>query len=423
MPDPWYSDPVVAVATAVGALLGALLRWVFEQLSAEFKARREFAKSAAERVTNLAERHYWRLATATGGLASVLEQYLELVEAHLMVPDWQPGTGDLARPSQGQFPAVLDRLTNTDGEGDEGDSLVYLAFNNLCRVLWYLDDFQYRGSETYLLTTHHASEQAKRLVNRFTESLAADADPKLEIQQLIRLLDHRLPTGRRGGEQESSEKMPPASAGQGDAGLAPGADQAQAAKAGAGAGKDGGAREIPDWNRLDPECIQRVFKDPLAAWAYRMRWRLEDIAEAATCMRAYSELLSHELALLFRQFHRGPSDPHHDLRVQVAHGDWPNVLSTSSAIALESLSGHSTLLKPVGGFGLPPAGTGGGEREVRAEPPAGATRSGPRRGPLEPGGPGFRADKKARSAETGAESAWGDKKAKSAETGAESALG
>jgi hypothetical protein len=155
-----------------------------------------------------------------------------------------------------------------------------------------------------------------------------------------------------------------------------------------------------------------------------MRWRLEDIAEAATCMRAYSELLSHELALLFRQFHRGPSDPHHDLRVHVAHGDWPNVLSTSSAITLESLSGHSTLLKPVGGFGSPPPDISEAEGEARSRPSSEVPRPGPRREPPQSERPVVGGEnKKAGSAEKGAESALRDKKTKSAETGAGSALG
>jgi hypothetical protein len=95
--------------------------------------------------------------------------------------------------------------------------------------------------------------------------------------------------------------------------------------------------------------------------------RVPEVEEAADALRAYNELLNHELAQLYKDFFKKTA-PNAELYLgEVAYDDWPNVLTEQSYSAIDRASVQSVLLRPLG---VPIAARepSSGEKPPEAEP-------------------------------------------------------
>ena len=125
---------LLAAGAVVSAIGGALLKLLADNFNGRIAARREFIKESSGQVSKLAKEHYWALANDAGVLAGMLEEYLHIVDFHLLL-EWDSPMS-AARASRASPRTTPDR-----------------ASSKLCRLLWLFDKFQFEESNTYLTTT------------------------------------------------------------------------------------------------------------------------------------------------------------------------------------------------------------------------------------------------------------------------------
>jgi hypothetical protein len=271
----------------LGGALGFAAKWLLEQLSARAAARREFAKEVTKQISSLAEKHYWGLANAAGVLAGQLEGYLVDRTVHLALI-WESRE------------ALRARLNELAGEAGRA------SFPHFCRLIWLFDAFQFQGSTTYLLTSHSAGDMCKRLYNVFIGSLPVSSS--LNIANI-----REITAGIEDGGKVVRKKL----------------------------------RDLPAGTLTDMQISQQL---PAEQKAY-IEWfesAVPDVSTAANALRAFNELLNHELALLYRLwFRQRPSFPEAYVLEQRL-GQWPDLL-TRQAVDTLSLAGYqSNLLRPLG---------------------------------------------------------------------------
>ena len=83
---------------AGGGLIGWLGKLLADNINERMTARREFITQTIGQITTLAKEHYWALANHAGVLAGMLEEYLSLVDFHLLLEC--PGVGKSGRSRQ-----------------------------------------------------------------------------------------------------------------------------------------------------------------------------------------------------------------------------------------------------------------------------------------------------------------------------------
>jgi membrane protein YqaA with SNARE-associated domain len=317
-PSTVFGSPVVAwllqqtslvAAGAVGAVLGFVGKWVFEQWSARLKAQRDFAGKVADGVVQHANKYYWLLATASGVLARGLDEAVRSRMIHLVLR-WD---------SRDDLSLRLDELA-AQAERDTFPHLVWLISR--------FQEFQFVGSNTYLLTDHAAGETCKRLYNDFVDSLSQELRSRLANLH-AREIDLGPPTGRR----RASEIAPA---------------------------------------ELRPDVVAAAFGEESRMWRRWLRESPEAVLRAANSLRAYSEVLTHELAHLHRHWFRRGSAGGDLLLPEVAFDDWPHVLTDRSFGALRRTRWSSPLYRPLGG------GVFGGAQMPSPDGPDGANIPGRR---------------------------------------------
>ena len=234
------------VAFIAGVLI---IQWLaikaYEQINASWAVRRTFVETTTKSVAGLATTHYWALANASGTLATLLLRHVRTMQALCFINHDAP-TG------------LSDRLNElTDGTAN-------LTFAPFARLVILFDRFQFRGSNTYLLPHHESGETLRRLYNAFVGNL-----PETELLVLI----------RRGVERQLLHEA------------------------------QSGLTDPAGLNGTFLECLPNANEHPELSEAYE-KWRtwlqdaLPSVGGAADALLAYSELLSHELALLNAVFFR-----------------------------------------------------------------------------------------------------------------------
>jgi hypothetical protein len=329
------SAAAIIIVIALPAI-GAVLKWALDEVKATNAKHREFVARTTEKVVDLAWSHYWGLANAAGTLAGRLTQHLRMVDAHLLVV-W------------GQPTALRQRMDELAKETAEQ------SFPSFIRLLHAFERFQFRGSNTYLLPHHAAGETLRRLYNRFVESLDAELvkclpDVRLAIERKLTVKDKdgrddpRLDLGSPQFEALPwfvADRTGTAAASRSDAAL----DQALRP-----------ARERYEiWLATQPAAV----------------------AEAADTLRAFSRLLTHELATLHAVWHRdkGPlalSEAWRQAQAAVIGRAWPGVLDETAVETIRRARSVSPFLTPLGMGAKPGAPPPGAQ-------PAGAPAAAPPR--------------------------------------------
>lgn len=289
----WFTSLTGFLGTGVvGAVLGFFGKWVFDEISATRKVRREFAAKVTDQIDKLAQEHYWRLANRSGVYSGLLDNYLSIIDFHLI----------LNYQNKQEMDVRLEQIADTYADR---------SFHALCRLLWLFDRFQFRGSNTYLLTSDAAGRVCRRLYNSFMARLPlGEEDPTLHLDTLAILaeMERRAPDkdGMLVADLPEAEFM---------------------------------AKARREGSRLNP---------PYRAYREWMRARWPDVAAAAGAMRAYNEVLSHELALLYRDWYDRRRVDVRPYAEAVAYGAWPQVLSAEAVHAISSASFQGELLYPLG---------------------------------------------------------------------------
>jgi hypothetical protein len=341
-PQPWWKPVWVAVrqfgvafdtlfAGAVGIALGFLAKWAIETWTARAAARREFVQKFATKVTSrvatLANQHYWSLANYAGLLALLLEDYLHTRIYHLMLI-W-------AAPDE-----LAKRLD------DLAQKTANQSFPHFCRLVGLFNAFQFQGSNTYLLTDHASGESCKRLYNTLVNSLSGELNRKL-----ANLYQREIPYGSDGNQKATKISDLPAAA-------------------------------------LTDDITKTYLNEEKSAWRDWLRFDPAGVSRAAEALRAYNELLGHELALLYKDwFDRS--------RAAIGFGGdavvhrWPNVLTAQSLVAIGQSRSESPLLRPLGTAVSTPAATapneGASGARRRGGGPAAGKGSGKKERPLKKG--------------------------------------
>jgi hypothetical protein len=298
-----------------------LAKWVLEQISARIAARREFAKEVTKQISTLAEKHYWALANAAGVLAGQLEGYLADRSVHL-IPIWE---------SRENLRARLDEMAEDAGKK---------SFPYLCRLIWLFDSFQFQGSTTYLLTSHSAGDMCKRLYNVFVGSLPL---PQLDIAKIRELtIDQEERVGDKLYKVKRKLRDLPA----------------------------GALTEQQIHEELQPQ--EKAFIDWLKHGAV-------DVSAAASALRAFNELLNHELALLYRVWFRDREPYPEAYMLEQQFGQWPDLLTRQSVDTLALAGYQSNLLRPLGSASTAPS-------TAAARPPKRADKKKPAEQPQTQGG-------------------------------------
>jgi hypothetical protein len=156
--------PIIG-AVSLGTLVGGLLLWVFIQSStflgkwafsersAHNSVRRNFAAETGKHIAEQANQHYWAIANAAGTLSVGLRGYIKDVEVHLYYP-WST-----QKDLEEQLASVAMRTSHD-------------TFPSLVQLVWSLHNFQFTGSNDYLLPDRSAGLHLRRLYNSFRQSVS-----------------------------------------------------------------------------------------------------------------------------------------------------------------------------------------------------------------------------------------------------------
>jgi hypothetical protein len=288
------AKPAIVLLLGTSGLIAVTYRFFLSEGSARYAARRKFTEQVTSEISDLAKRHYWALANYSGALAAQLEDCLD-AQHQLLLFRWE---------SRSELRSELYRRSN-----DCTDRSFWI----FCQLLDRFDDFQFRGSNTYLLATHAAGELAKKLYNSFVAVLDAGPASRIDTLKILRVLREPppLPSNLVLGNEDNS-------------------------KHGSSSYKriaDLPARAFLDGVRsgvVDLRDVQKTYRE----W---MRDHAGRVEQAARSLRAYSELLTHELALLHEQWFKA--------RKGLWTTDWPtDVISSESTEVMQRVRFESALL-------------------------------------------------------------------------------
>lgn len=293
---------IVAMGLVVGAL-AFLGKWMFAELSAHNKVRRDFAAATGTRIAELANNHYWAIANAAGTLSVDLRGYLQKVEIQLYVV-WF---------SREQIRETVAQVTTKAAPA---------TFPSLVQLLWELHRFQFMGSNDYLLPHHSAGTHLRRLYNGFRESLTsaktADGDD---------LATAVLQNGKKDkdGKLDLEATLHTASF------------------------------ESKQKNGLDDPNMQRLRE----GWTVWLNDYLPDVLNATTSLEAFSRLLQEQIAALHEDWFRDnrPADELDAVRHAVKRKAWFGILTPSElatlVVACEQADFMTSLRRTASG--LPPS--------------------------------------------------------------------
>lgn len=320
----------------LGAAFVGLLSWggarLYEQVANSLAQRRTFAAETAKRVVELSWTHYWALANAAGTLGSSLREYLQSVEAHLFVSYIPPGSDRAGGPN-----LLRERLTGL--ASDHADK----SFPDLVRLIILFHQFQFRGSNNYLLPGHASADALRRLYNRFVRSLPDDPF---------------LATIRRQVEAHLAKEPKTA---------------AEAAPAGLSGAFLEDSRQ---WKELG-------LQEAAAQWRSWFAHGLPQVHEASEALETYADLIAHELARLNAAFFH---DRYASLGVRGIVADWagerwPALLTERSMLAIARSDHLPRAFLPLGGVARPSGPGRPPAKEEADAADAGGPGDGSTRGP------------------------------------------
>jgi hypothetical protein len=189
------------------------------------------------------------------------------------------------------------------------------SFFKLCRLLWLFDKFQFEESNTYLTTTDGAGRSCRQLYNAFVTTLPVSEDFKQTRLDTLAIL-----ASMHGSVQ------------------VPGRDKPVA----------GATLTEAEFNTM-VDCVDdAALRNARVAFGEWLAGRPDQVYIAAQSLRAYSELLSHELANLYRDWFRRTPLSDQTYAELVAYREWPDVLTPDSVRAIRRALSAGELLQPPG---------------------------------------------------------------------------
>ena len=324
---------------AGGAILGWFGKLLADIISGRVAARQKFTEEITDQISNLAKQHYWSLANHAGVLAGLLEDYLYRFDYNLLL----------------QFDTAADLQDNLKALAQTFADQTFYSF---CRLIWLFDRFQFEGSNTYLLTTDIAGRSSRQLYNSFITTLPESDDANQASLDLAGII-----AAMRCKTREKTE----AHAGSNEKGEAASGTQDDVTAAEFGMM----LTEAGDEYHLALSC--EAYREWLAA-------RPDQVMIAAQCLRAYNELLSHELANLYRDWFQHKRNSDLAFADPVAFHKWPNILTEDSVLAISRARSDSELLQALG-RGVPSNRTS--EKQAPSPQPVTATDLSAARGPAD----------------------------------------
>lgn len=293
---------LTVAATAIAAAWNYIGPKIWERYAARAKARDEFIKGTTAGVVKLARTHYWALANAAGTAADLLAEHLRSLQLHLMVS--YAGRNRIGEDAVAELRANIDRVCKSNAE---------FSFPSIVRLIVLFDRFQFSGSETYLLPNHAAGMALRRLYNQFVGALPEGAF----ISDIRKAVEKHLK------EEKKWES------GAAPLGL--------------------GGSFLSDRTQLDDVLGLKETRERYQRW---LRDSVVNVADAADALRAYAELLSHELAELNYVFFRDKGKPRTtgEFAVETIIGSsWSGVLNEDSILTLQRAAAESEFYRPLGG--------------------------------------------------------------------------
>jgi hypothetical protein len=223
---------------------------LYEEAAKRWDLQRDLAKITTAQVSKLAGSHYWALSNQAGTAANALKDYITRVEKHLFVT--------YTVPSHAPDASESIRLRMQELAGDAADNSLRLVAK-----LWFsFDEFQNKGSNTYLLPNHGSGEALRRLYNQFAHNIPEDGEFHRDLLAYGAQL-HAPEPGDTGTDEN------PAKSG----------DEARA-----------------------PVPVSHPTKKLRAVWQSWLTNSLPEVADAALALDAYANLLAVELAYLNEPF-------------------------------------------------------------------------------------------------------------------------
>lgn len=313
-----------------GATLTTAIGWIatriYEQFSNRLTQRREFIKETTKRVVDLSWQHYWGLANAAGTLGALLHAYLRLVEAHLFVSYVDPGETPVVGPER-----LRERLSQVAKEAADS------SFPSFARLVMRFHNFQFQGSNTYLLPHHESGEALRRLYNQLVACLPKDIPS--DIRRGVESYEKNL----KGVDKNSAQVEPDGSSD---------ASDSQSAKADSQPSTP--QRDVNDAFLEDPDMLSKLpeLNASMVKWRAWLEQALPQVSEAADSATAYADLMAHELALLNSTFFRDRVQtslpPGH---LEWAHRRWPDLLTEGTLQVVARAGAYSRWFSPLGGIG------------------------------------------------------------------------
>jgi hypothetical protein len=310
IPEVLKNNWLAVVWLAGGALLGWLGKMASEIITGRATARRAFIDKTTGQISDLAKEHYWGLANHAGVLAAALEEYLYMTDYHML----------LAYDDPAGLTARLDDMAETYSNR---------TFYDLCRLIWLFDRFHLAGSNTYLLTSDVAGRACRQLYNDFVTALSGDSEAEaldtLAILDVMGRLPERDEPAKPGGPTRSDEKAP---------------DKQKSAPTGSDLTRREFNKRFVDSPKGDLRKVRGAYRD----W---LRSHLDNVTWAAQALRAYNELLCHELANLYRGWFKPEPYSALPFAKAVTHDRWPDILSKDSVVVIARALAGSELLQSI----------------------------------------------------------------------------
>jgi hypothetical protein len=292
--------------------------YLFGERAAARAARRKFWETVSDRISKLANESYWSLANYTGVLAAQLEEYLRY-RTYLLLLQW-----DDHKVLKDRLEAIAEAYRDT-------------SFCYFCRILKLFNDFQFENSNTYLLTSYWSGEMSRKLYNQFVEATEwEDSGQRVDTFKILRVMEGKVsPTDDR-----LIAKLP-----------------------------------VDDFNRLIANVDDDVssgtqglasVRSAYARWLVMQPSKVRLVAES---LRAYSELLHHELAILYEDWLKKRPGGRDELANVVASESWPNVVSVGAFYTIDRARFQGSSLRPIGRVQKQPtaqraaSGRGGGPKD------------------------------------------------------------
>ena len=302
---------------------------VAEIITGRLAARRAFVDKTTGQISDLAKEHYWALANHASVLGAALEEYLYIVDYHLLL--------------EFNGPDVLEERLNIVAK-----MYADRTFYDLCRLIWLFKKFQFDGSNTYLLTTDSAGRACRQFYNNFISVLPlTEESAQLDILAILDVMHRRQPAGgsdtseigKKGESAETGKTKKSAETGKAEKPLETGKKETPPT------GHEFSVKEFIS-RFVDPPGDLADVKEAYRLW---LRSRLDNVTLAAQALRAYNELLSHELANLYRGWFKHQAYSALPFAKAVAYDQWPEILSRNTAGAIAQALTGSELLQSLAG--------------------------------------------------------------------------